>query len=115
MTAGGSPAVLRQDQPASTGGFARARTSVKLAVFYVIVAGIGHVVWESAQLPLYTIWWTGTARENVVAVLHCAGGDVLITTTTLLIAALTGRFRGWHPFGRRTALTAIILGIAYTI
>src|SRR5205823_3926575 len=66
-------------------------------------------------LPLYTIWWTGTARENLVAVLHCAVGDILITTITLLIAALIGRFRGWPPLGRRVALTTIVLGVAYTI
>jgi len=31
---------------------------------------VGHVIWETAQLPLYTIWKTGTPREKVVAVLH---------------------------------------------
>jgi hypothetical protein len=62
-------------------------------LLYVIVAAIGHLVWEIAQLPLYTIWWTGTARENFVAVVHCTGGDVFITTATLLIAALAARCR----------------------
>ncbi len=115
MTAGGSPAGSRQHQPVTTGGFARARNSLRRAVIYVIATGIGHVVWETAQLPLYTIWWSGTARENLVAVLHCTAGDVLITTTTLLIAALIGRFRGWYPFGSRMAFTAIAFGVAYTI
>jgi len=50
-----------------------------------------------------------------MAVVHCTGGDALITTATLLTAMLIGRFRGWPPFGRRVALTIIVLGIAYTI
>jgi len=79
-------------------------------VFYVGIAAI-----LTAQLPFYTIWWTGTAHENLVAVVHCTGGDVLITTATLLIAALIGRFHGWPPFSSRVALTIIVLGVAYTI
>jgi hypothetical protein len=51
----------------------------------------------------------------LVAVVHCTGGDVLITTATLLIAALIGRFRGWQPLGRQMAFTAIVLSIVYTI
>ena len=82
---------------------------------YLIVAAIGHLVWEAAQLPLYTIWWTGTARENFIAVVHCTGGDVLITTATLLTAGILARLRGWHPFGSRMVLTAIGLGVTYTI
>jgi hypothetical protein len=84
-------------------------------VLYVVVAAVGHLFWETAQLPLYTIWWTGTARENIVAVVHCTGGDVLSTTATLLIAALFAWIRGWHPFGSRMVVTAIVIGVAYTI
>jgi FtsP/CotA-like multicopper oxidase with cupredoxin domain len=73
-------------------------------LLYLIVAAIGHFVWEAAQLPLYTIWWTGTARENFIAVVHCTGGDVLITTATLLTAGILARLRGWHPFGSDTTV-----------
>src|SRR5207248_6716664 len=79
------------------------------------IAAILNVAWETAQLPLYTIWWTGTAHENFVAVVHCTGGDALVETTTLLIATLIGWFRGWPPFSRRVAVITIVLGIAYTI
>jgi hypothetical protein len=72
-------------------------------------------LWEAAQLPLYTLWQTGTPREIAFALLHCTGGDVLITTATFTIAtALAQHFR-WPPFGRRMVLTAIVLGTAYTI
>lgn len=89
--------------------------SVRRGVLYLIVAAIGHLMWETAQLPLYTVWWTGTSHENVVAVVHCTGGDVLITTATLLTAALAARLLGWRPFGSAMVFTAIVLGIAYTI
>ena len=67
------------------------------------------------QLPLYTLWRTGTPGEIAVALIHCTGGDILITTVTLAAAvAFARRFR-WPPFGRRMLLTVIVLGTAYTI
>ena len=88
---------------------------VRRAALYLIVAAIGNLVWEAVQIPLYTIWSTGTRREIFVAVTHCTGGDVLIAAATLLIAVLFARLLGWHPFGHAMATTAIVLGIAYTI
>jgi hypothetical protein len=98
-----------------TAKFTRARWPVGRGLLYLIVAAIGHLLWETAQLPLYTIWWTGTARENLVAVVHCTGGDILITMATLLTAALAARLCGWHPFGSRMVFTVVVLCVAYTI
>ena len=79
------------------------------------LAAIAHFLWEAMQLPLYTLWRTGTPGEIAFALIHCTGGDVLITTMTLAAAvALARRFR-WPPFGRRMVFTAIVLGTAYTI
>jgi hypothetical protein len=79
------------------------------------LAALGHFFWEAAQLPLYTLWRTGTPGEIAFALIHCTGGDVLITTVTLAAAvALARRFR-WPPFGRRMVFTAIVLGAGYTI
>jgi hypothetical protein len=89
--------------------------AVSRAALYLAVAMIGNFVWEALQIPLYTIWWTGTRREIVVAATHCTGGDVLIATTTLLIGALFARLRGWSPFGARMILATIGLGVIYTI
>jgi hypothetical protein len=94
---------------------ASAQWPVRRAAFYLMVAAIGHLAWESAHVRLYAIWWNGTAREIVVTVVHCTGGDVLISTITLLIAAVMARLSGWQPFGWRMAATAIVLGIGYTI
>ena len=89
--------------------------SVRCGALYLMIATAGHLVWEAAQLPLYTIWWTGTTREIVVAALHCTGGDFLISTATLLIAAGVTWISGWRTFGWRMAGTAIALGVGYTI
>ena len=79
------------------------------------LAAIGHFFWEVAQLPLYTLWRTGTPREIAFALFHCTGGDVLITTATFAVAAaLAWHFR-WPAFGWRMAFTAIVLGAGYTI
>lgn len=82
---------------------------------YLAVTVAGHLVWEALQLPLYTIWRTGTAQELGFAVAHCTGGDVLIALTCLM-GALVLAGRGEWPleaFGR-VAVLAILLGVAYT-
>jgi hypothetical protein len=66
-------------------------------------------------LPLYTLWRTGTQHDIVVALIHCTGGDVLITTATLTAAVVLARLFHWRAFGWRMAFTAIILGAAYTV
>jgi hypothetical protein len=76
---------------------------------------IGHFFWEAAQLPLYTLWRTGTPREIAFALLHCTGGDVLITTATFAVAAALARHFRWPPFDWHMVFTAIILGAGYTI
>ena len=94
---------------------ASARWPLKRAALYLVVATIGHLVWETTHVRLYTIWWTGTAREIVIAVVHCSGGDVLISTATLLIAAIMTWLCDWHLFGSRMVLITFAVGIAYTV
>jgi hypothetical protein len=63
----------------------------------------------------YTIWTTGTAREQALAVVHCTGGDMLIAAASLLAALLLIGTREWPARGfGRVAVVAIILGVAYT-
>jgi hypothetical protein len=85
------------------------------AALYLAIAAIGNLVWEALQLPLYTVWSTGTTRQIFVAVTHCTGGDVLIATAMLLAGALLARLRGWRLFGSRMILATVVLGVAYTI
>jgi hypothetical protein len=82
---------------------------------YLTLTVAGHLLWEAAQLPLYTIWWTGTRREILFAVIHCTGGDLLITASVLGLAALVARIEHWPLFGGRMALTVILLGLGYSV
>jgi|SRR5215471_10297638 len=85
------------------------------AALAVGLAAAGHFLWEAAQLPLYTLWRTGTPGAIVFALIHCTGGDILITTMTLAAAAALARVFCWRAFGWRMVLTAIGLDVAYTI
>lgn len=84
---------------------------------FAIASALGHLVWETLQLPLYTIWFEGTAAQIAFAILHCAGGDMLIAAATL-IAALLMFGRHWpteYAAFRNVAIAAIALGIGYTV
>ena len=71
---------------------------------------------ESLQLPLYTIWNTGTAREQAFAVVHCTLGDVLIALSALILALFIAGDVTW-PAGRfwQVVFLALPFGVAYTV
>jgi hypothetical protein len=83
---------------------------------YFAFVAVANLLWEFAQLPLYTLWTEGTAREIAFAALHCAGGDVLIAAGSLLGALLLAGHAGWprDGFGRVAALT-LAAGLASTV
>lgn len=83
---------------------------------YLAIIVVGNLLWESLQLPLYTIWSTGTVREQAFAVVHCTGGDVLIALSALTLALITVGDESW-PHGRflQVAGLTLILGLAYTV
>jgi hypothetical protein len=83
---------------------------------YIGMIAVGNLVWETLQLPLYTIWDTGTLREQVFAVVHCSIGDVLIALSTLTLALFIAGGKAW-PVERfwQVAALALILGIGYAI
>lgn len=83
---------------------------------YLFFMALGNLVWEFAQMPLYTLWETGTTREIVIAALHCTAGDILIAMSTLLAALFLFGTSQWPTAGyRHVALAAIVFGIGYTI
>jgi len=61
-----------------------------IARYLAWLAGLS-LVWEVAQLPLYTIWSEAPASKIAFAVAHCTAGDVLIGAAALLIALLAMR------------------------
>ena len=82
---------------------------------YLGAMAAGNLVWETLQLPLYTIWRTGTLREQAFAVFHCTLGDLLIALSSLTLALMIVGQSAW-PSSRfwQVAGFAIILGIGYT-
>jgi hypothetical protein len=75
-----------------------------------------NLIWEIAQLPLYTIWHDGTARDIVVAVLHCSAGDAIIALSALTIALTLLGDRDWpNENFVRVLVLATIIGALYTV
>lgn len=74
------------------------------------------LAWESAHVPLYTLWTEAEPGYIAFAVVHCTLGDVLIGGFSLLLALIVGRERAlerWR-WTRIAALTAL-LGTGYTV
>lgn len=88
-------------------------TALRRYLAFVIPA---NLVWEIAQLPLYTIWSTGSWGEIVFAVIHCTGGDALMASTSLLGALLFfGNERWPNDRYEAVAVCTLAVGIAVTI
>lgn len=83
---------------------------------YLLASAVGHLVWEMAQLPLYTIWRTGTARDLATAVVHCTLGDQSIALVTLSLALVVIGSRDWPAQQFAAVLvTVVILSVGYTV
>ena len=84
-----------------------------LVLYALLSAGL-NLAWETVQLPLYTIFETGTPGFITYAVAHCTAGDVLIALASYGVAAVaTGP--GWiieRPIAG--GVTAILTGVIYT-
>lgn len=94
--------------PANTGWMVAAQQ-------YLLFSLLGHAAWEILQLPLYTIWTTGTLGEQAFAVAHCTVGDVMIAAACLFAAWLISNRPVWPRVAfSQVAATAIVLGVCYT-
>lgn len=83
---------------------------------YFGVIAVGNLAWEVLHLPLYTIWTDGNAREQMFAVVHCTGGDILIAAGALLLALVLVGTHQWPVRGLvRVAGLTIVFALAYTI
>ena len=89
------------------------RRCVVLWAGWALVLNLG---WELAQLPLYTIYQSGSPGSIAFAVAHCTAGDVIISLACYGVGALATRSLCW-PVERpaRGAAAAIPTGVLYTI
>jgi hypothetical protein len=83
---------------------------------YFAIFALTSLAWEILQLPLYTLWKSGTRAQIASAIAHCTAGDVLIAAAALSAAALAAGGPDW-PLRRfaPVAAIAILIGVAYTI
>ena len=83
---------------------------------YLGVSLGAHLVWEAVQLPLYTLWTTGTRGQQMFAVVHCTAGDVMIAALTLLVALALFARTEWPSAGLMWVYAAsLAFGLGYTI
>ena len=83
---------------------------------YLVATAVGNLVWETAQLPLYTLWRQGTPAQMSAAVVHCTIGDVVIAIVVLVIALTLFGTPAWPNEKFRPVLMAALAGgIGYTI
>ena len=103
-------------EPDTHGAICPARTWLTALRRYFIAIGLGNLLWEFAQLPLYTIWHEGSTGEILFAAIHCTGGDLLIAGMALLGALVVAGDGRWpHSRFSVVAATAIVGGLAYAV
>ena len=95
---------------------AASRTWLPAIRLYLAVTTVGNLMWETAQLPFYTLWRTGSTQDIAFAVIHCTGGDALIAAASLLGSLLLFGADDW-PCSRFlwVATPTVVLGLGYTI
>lgn len=90
--------------------------TTRMITRYLALSFALNLVWEFAQMPLYTIWAEATAGEIAFAGAHCTVIDTLIAAGALGLAWLVAGRQRW-PAGHygRVAALAILMGLAFTV
>ena len=75
-----------------------------------------QVLWETAQLPLYTVWYQKEWGYILYSIVHCTLGDLLILLISYELIALLNRNRYWIDKGVLwNGLVFTVFGAGYTI
>ncbi|MGH8725528.1 MAG: hypothetical protein ACREU1_11770 [Burkholderiales bacterium] len=78
------------------------------------LAGL-NLAWETAHLPLYTLWGEASAGYIAFSVAHCTLGDLAIGLSALVFALVLTRSQALASWRwRRIAVLTTMIGIAYT-
>lgn len=82
---------------------------------YLVLFTPLSLLWEIAQLPLYTLWLQAPPASIAYALIHCTLGDMLIGILALLaalVATRAGPLECWR--WRRLGAVSVSFGLAYT-
>ena len=83
---------------------------------YLGTVAVANLVWEFAQLPLYTIWQTGSPGSIAFAAFHCTAGDILIALAAVTLALALFGSDAWPRDGYlRVVAVATAVGFGYTL
>jgi hypothetical protein len=78
---------------------------------YAVSSVLLNLAWETLQLPLYTIWNSGSPSERAFAVVHCTLGDGIIAMIALVCSLMLLGCADW-PGKRMLAVAALTIVIA---
>ena len=82
---------------------------------YLGVSIVANLVWEILQLPLYTVWASGTRKQQAFAVVHCTVGDAMIAG----LSSVGARFVRAHDVAERRRCPRlcgdVVFGVGYTV
>lgn len=83
---------------------------------FLVAAGVGNLLWEFAQLPLYTLWRASSWSAIIFATVHCSAGDLGIAAATLVLALALVGAPAWPVARFWPVLTATtVLGAGFTM
>jgi hypothetical protein len=83
---------------------------------YLGLSLVANLGWEIVQLPLYTLWSTGTFKQRAFAVIHCTIGDAMIAGLALILALAVFARPTWPRTGlTNVSMSTFAFGIVYTV
>jgi len=101
----------------SAAAWYRDRDARSLIAFgYLPWLGGLNLAWETAQLPLYTLWREASSGTIAFSVVHCTAGDIAIGAVALVMILILGRegaLAQWR--WRRIAVGTALAGVVYTV
>lgn len=75
-----------------------------------------ELLWEVAQLPLFTIWHEEAWTYNLYALIHCTLGDLVILLGAYWLVAVIFQNRHWYKKTvYRGGMLFIAFGLIYTV
>jgi len=79
------------------------------------LAFVLNLIWEIAQVRLYTIWAAADGKTVAWSLFHCSVGDVMIALTMFALAGMVLRRTDWPVSRPWTGGAMVVIGtMAYT-